>query len=188
MDWDPRYLYRQLIPDPEEMERFLVEVGFFEWNLHQDLGRPFSEAVAELCQRFPHYQELIQAYDERYEESLAGAIEPTVDILRILKQVGYPLYGLSNWSAEKYALVKDKYPFFSWFDGVVISGEVRLIKPDPRIFQLLLERIGRPAGECLFIDDSAKNISIAGELGFETIHFRSADQLNEDFKKRKLIP
>ena len=106
VDWNPRYLYNKFFGiDLDAMERFLEEIGFTEWNQQFDKGRPFAEGVAELTQRFPAYQELIRAFDERWEETLAGAIQPTVDILRILKESGCPLYGLSNWSAEKFAMI-----------------------------------------------------------------------------------
>lgn len=188
MDWNPRYLYRKLFPgDEAAMERFLAEVGFSEWNQLQDAGRPFSEAVAELCARHPQYCELIQAYDQRYPESLSGSIPESVDILRRLKAAGCPLYGLSNWPAEKFELVRPDYEFFGWFDSIVISGAVGVAKPDRRIFELLLAQIGRPASECLLIDDSAANIAAAQALGFQTIHFHSPTQLAEELSARRLL-
>ena len=110
LDWNPRYLYRKLFPgDEPAMERFLAEIGFSEWNRQQDAGRPFSIAVAELCARHPQYCDLIHAYDERFLEAVGGAIPGTVDILRRLHLAGFPLYGLSNWSAEKFRLVRPRY-------------------------------------------------------------------------------
>jgi 2-haloacid dehalogenase len=189
LDWNPRYLYRKLFPNDEQgMERFLAEIGFDEWNHLQDAGRPFSVAVAELCFRHPQYCDLIRAYDERYLESLKGAITGTVDILRCLWTVGFSLFGFSNWPAEKFYLVRPGYEFFSWFQGVVISGEVGIAKPDPRIFQVLLEQVDRPAGECLLIDDSPINITIAQALGFQTIHFHRPAQLASDLARRGLLP
>ena len=188
IDWDPRYLYRKLFGgDEEAMERFLEEIHFMEWNVKQDAGRPFSEAVAEHCAKFPQYCDLIRAYDERYPESLSGPIQPTVEILRTLKQAGYPLYGLSNWPQEKFILVQPKYEFFGWFDDIVVSGAVGMAKPDPRIFHLLLERIGRPASECLIIDDSAENITVACELGFRTIHHQSPEQLKRELNQLGIL-
>lgn len=188
MDWNPRYLYRQFFGnDDEAIDRFLQEIGFAEWNLHFDRGRPFAEGIAELSRRFPAYQELIQAYDQRWEETLAGAIQPAVDILRALKNAGHPLYGLSNWSAEKFAVVRGKYEFFDWFTSIVLSGEEKLAKPDPRIFEVLLGRIGRAASECLFVDDAVHNITVAKELGFHTIHFQSPKQLKTELGHRGLI-
>src|SRR6266699_5442540 len=151
MDCNPRYLYRKLFPGNDTaMERFLIEIGFTEWNLQQDSGRAFSLAVAELVEQFPTYADLIQAYDERWEESIAGPIQATVDLLLPLQQAGLELHGLSNWSSEKFAAVRTKYSFFQLFATILLSGDVKLIKPDPRIFEALLERIGRSASECLF--------------------------------------
>jgi 2-haloacid dehalogenase len=180
VDWDPRYLYRKLLDGDQAIEQFLGEVDFFEWNLEHDAGRPFDESIAEMCARFPQYCELIRAYDLRYEESISGPIWPTVQVLRTLKDAGYPLYGLSNWPADKFDLVRPKYEFFSWFDEIVVSGKVRIAKPDPRIFELLLECIGRPAQECVFIDDSPRNIAAAQKLGIQTILFHSAGQLKQE--------
>lgn len=178
VDWNPRYLYSKFFDGNEEgLQRFLDEIGFAEWNLQQDKGRPFAEGVAELSGRFPQYAGLIQAYDQLWEESISGPIQPTVEILDELRQAGYPLYGLSNWSGEKFRLVRQNYRFFDWFEDILVSGEVKLVKPDERIFNLMLERIGRGAGECLLVDDSAANIQAAARLGFQTIQFRSPEQL-----------
>lgn len=185
IDWNPRHLYRKLFPnDPEGMEQFLSEVGFSEWNLRQDEGRPFAEAVAELCDSFPHYSTQIRAYDERYLETMTGPLWDTVAILKSLKEQGYPLYALSNWSAEKFEQVKPRYEFFSWFEDMVISGAVRLVKPDPRIYQLLAEVTGRSPGDCLIIDDSPVNTTAALELGFQAIRFASPGQLKLELAQR----
>jgi 2-haloacid dehalogenase len=192
MDWNPHYLYRQFFDaDSAKVDRFLKEIGFDEWNRQFDRGYPFSEGVNQLIKRFPAYRELIQAYDERWEETLAGPIEPTVDILRELKaradQGEFVLYGLSNWSAEKFAAIRHKYQFFDWFRMIVVSGEEKLIKPDPRIFQVLLQKSGRLADECLFVDDSAANIKAANSLGFATIYFQAPEQLRMELCQRGLL-
>jgi 2-haloacid dehalogenase len=188
IEWDPRNLYRKIFNDDlAAVETFLRDSKFMEWNILQDAGRPFSEAVDEFCSRMPQYCELIRAYDQRYEESITGPNWQTVEILRTLKTAGYPLYGLSNWPAEKWRLVRPKYEFFGWFDDILISGEVRLAKPDPRIFTLFLKQIGLPAEQCLYIDDSPHNTEVAGQLGFQTIHFRSAEQLYEELCRRGIL-
>ena len=188
LDWNPRYLYRKLFPNDEQgMERFLAEIGFDEWNHLQDAGSPFSVAVADLCARHPQYCDLIRAYDERFLESLKGAIPGTVDILRRLWTEGFSLFGLSNWPAEKFYLVRPGYEFLDWFQGVVISGEVGIAKPDPRIFQVLLVQVNRAAGECLLIDDSPANIAAAQALGFQTIHFHRPPQLACELARRGLL-
>jgi 2-haloacid dehalogenase len=187
VDWNPRYLYGKLFDDPEAMERFLEEIEFDRWNLEQDRGRPFTEAVAVQSARFPHRAELIAAYHERWTESIRGPIEGTVEILRELHDAGRELYGLSNWSAETFALVRDRYPFFRWFEAIVLSGEERVCKPEPEIFGVLLERVGRPAGDCVLIDDSEANIAAARALGFRAIRFRSPDQLRAALREMGVL-
>src|SRR6185436_4286610 len=178
LEWNPRYVYHRYFPDdPKGMERFLAEVNFAEGNLEQDKGRPFAEGVAILSEKFPHYAELIQAYHENWTDSIGAAYSGTIEILKKLKQAGYPLYGLSNWSAETFPFAREKYDFFDLFDDFVISGDVGHVKPDPEIFRIMLGKIGRPAGECLFIDDAVTNISQAQKMGFATVHFQSPEHL-----------
>ena len=178
IEWDPRYVYSRYFPDnPEAMERFFKEVDFMGWNAHQDKGRTFKEGVADLSSRFPHYSHLIQAYHDHWKDSIGIAYTDTVEIMKQLKQKGYPLYGLSNWSAETFPYAQKKFDFFHLLDDMVISGEVGHVKPEPEIFQIMLNKIGRPAQECLFIDDSLANIQQAQKMGFQTIHFESAEQL-----------
>ncbi len=184
VDWNPHYLYRQFFNgDTAAIDRFLNEIGFVEWNREQDRGRSFKEAVAALSAQFPQYTDLIKAYDERYEESIRGPIWGTVEILRAFREAGYPLYGLSNWPVEKFNLVRPKYEFFSWFDDVMISGVVKLVKPDPRIFALFLRQIDRPAADCVYIDDSAANVAAANRLGFTAIHFTSPAELRAELDR-----
>jgi 2-haloacid dehalogenase len=183
IDWNPRHLYRGITHDPQEIEGFLREVGFDAWNMELDGGLPFAEGIAQMSARFPHRREWIEAFDRRWEECLKGAIDGTVDILRALKEAGYPLYGLSNWSAETFARIRDDYPFLRWLDDIVLSGEERVTKPDPAIFQILLRRAGRRAEQCLFIDDSTTNVAAADALGFHTVRFQSPEQLRAELAR-----
>jgi 2-haloacid dehalogenase len=188
LDWNPRYLYRKLFDDDHEaVERFLDEIGFSEWNLKQDEGRPFAVAVAELSGRFPQHADLIKAFDERWEESMGGEIRPAVEILYALKRAGHSLYGLSNWSAETFRRIRHKHAFLDLFDAIVLSGEVKVAKPDRRIYALLLEKVNRPAEECLFIDDSEANVLAAARLGFKTIRFESPEQLEGELRRLGLL-
>jgi len=188
LEWDPRNLYHRYFPGrPQAMDEFLSEIEFFSWNAHQDMGRTFAEGNAELIAQFPQHKELIQAYFENYEESITGAIEGTVSILQVLKEKGYPLFGLSNWSAETFPRAQRIYPFFDWFDDIVLSGDVRMNKPDPAIFNLLLNKTGFSAFECLLIDDSKSNIDSAKDLGFETIHFTSPEVLQRKMHRLNLL-
>ncbi len=188
LDWNPRHLYLKLFNgDRVATERFLTEIDFYAWNLLQDAGRPMAEGVAELSARFPHYAQLIRAYHERWEESIAGPIQASVDILHELKRRRYALYGLSNYGVETFQRVRHDHPFLECFDAVVLSGELGLVKPDPRIYLAFLQRVGRKAEECVFIDDSQPNVAAARQLGFDGIRFESAAQLRQELFERGLL-
>jgi 2-haloacid dehalogenase len=180
IDWNPRYLYRQLIEDEAAMELFLSEVCHGAWNEEQDRGRTFAAAVEEAVARHPGERALIEAYHHRWEEMLAGPIEGTVRILEELRDQGRELHALTNWSAEKFPIARERYAFLTWFGTILVSGEHGLIKPDPRIFELLLARIGHTAGECIYIDDNPINAAAAARLGFAAIRFESPDQLRHE--------
>jgi 2-haloacid dehalogenase len=188
IDWDPLYLYTKLFDgDRRAARQCLDKIGFQAWNLRQDAGRPFAEAVEALCAHFPQDCQLIRAYDTRWRESIAGPIQPTVAILRDLRDRGYPLYGFSNWSVEKFDIVRHEFEFLDWFDEIILSGQVKLAKPDPRIFALLLERIGRQPHECVLVDDSIPNVETARHMGFRTIHFQSPGQLRGDLHQMGIL-
>jgi len=186
--WDPRNLYSRFFPEQRQaMEDFLAEVSFMEWNAQQDKGRPFTEGVAALSKQFPHRAELISAYHENWKESITGSIEGTVEILQNLKEKGYGVYGLSNWSTETFAIIRHEFEFLNLLDGIILSGEVKLIKPEPEIYDLCLQKIGRPANQCLFIDDSEANIITARKMGFDTVHFISPEHLKDELEIRQLL-
>ena len=182
VNWDARNLYKRFFPDLGAVDRFLEEIRFAEWNARQDAGRPFREGVRELSSRFPQYATLIQAYDTHWEESITGTNDETIDIARQLKHAGWTLYLLSNFSVEKFELIRGQHHFLEIFDEMIISGEYNLVKPDPAIFHLTLKRINRTAQECLFIDDSLANIETAKRIGFQAIHYQSPTQLVRELK------
>ncbi len=179
LDWDPRHLYRSYFQQPEEMEAFLSEIDFGAWNSQQDKGRRFADGVAQLSAKFPHRAALIRAYHEHWERSIAGPINGTVQIVRGLKAAGYPLFALSNWSDETFPIAYQKYEFLRLFDYVLISGAVRLIKPDPQLFELMLRKTGCPARNSLLIDDAPANIAAAAKLGFQTVQFSTPEALEK---------
>ena len=183
IDWNPRHLYRQLFDDEAAMERFLAEVCHTAWNEEQDRGRTFAEAIEEAAGRFPEERALIEAYHQRWGEMLAGPIEGSVAVLAELKEAGHELHALTNWSVETFPIARERYAFLDWFGSILVSGEERLIKPDPRIFELLLERIGRTAEACVYIDDNPKNAAAAAALGFDAVHFRSPEQLRANLTR-----
>jgi 2-haloacid dehalogenase len=188
INWDPRHLYRKLFAgDENAMEVFLSEVCTVEWNERQDAGRTFAEAVDELLPHHADKIDLIEAFGQRFDEMIAGTVAGTVDILADLKRAGVPRYALTNWSAETFPPQRDRFPFLSWFDGIVVSGEEGVIKPDPRIFRVLLDRYRIAPEEAVFIDDNPANAAAAAALGIHGIHFRSPDLLRRELETLGLL-
>lgn len=169
--WDPRHLYRRLIPDQERMAWFMQNVCTSAWNLEQDRGRPWADAVKLLVAQHPEWEREIRAFDEDWHETVAGVIEDSVAILAELKGKGEKVYAITNYSREKWAESLIRFPFLGTFDGVIVSAHERLIKPDPAIYHTLCERYGLNAGDCIFVDDSEKNVKGARAVGMQAVHF-----------------
>lgn len=186
LDWNPKYLYEQHFADKSEMDYFLENVCNHDWNREQDRGRPFAEAVKILQEQFPAYAEQIALYDNCWDTMLRAEIPGTVEILRELSKT-HRIFGLTNWSAEKIKIAYDQYDFSKYFEGIVVSGEEKLIKPDPKIYELLLERFGIKAEDSLFIDDNPANIAAAKALGIHAIHFVNAPSLKEALKDHHVM-
>jgi len=179
VDWNPRHLYRDYFASEDEMEHFLHTICTDEWNVEQDRGRSLAEGTRILQEKFPKYHSLIEIYYGKWEVMLKSDISGTVSLLYRLKEK-YGIYGLTNWSAETITIAYARYPFFKDFDGIVVSAEEKVTKPDQRIYQILLERYHLTAESCLFIDDSLKNVVAARDLGMPAIHFISPEQLEAD--------
>jgi 2-haloacid dehalogenase len=177
VDWNPRHLYRKVLPDEAAVERFLAEVMTSDWILGMDRGEPIASAVARLAAAHPAHATAIEAYRDRWPEMYRGAHEETVALLDSLRRAGHALYALTNWSAETFPVMRPRYPFLEWFRGILVSGEEGVVKPDPAIFRLAASRFGLAPGRTLFVDDSARNAEAARSLGFVAHHFRSAPLL-----------
>jgi 2-haloacid dehalogenase len=169
--WDPRNLYRRLFSNEEEMEWFLSTVCTHDWNVEQDRGRDWDEAVALLVKDHPKHEQQIRAFHERWEETVSGVFEENVAVLNRLREAGVPNYAITNFSGPKFILAQQRWPFLAGFDGVVVSGDERLLKPQPEIYDLLFKRYGLKAGDCVFIDDSKANVEGARAVGMHAIHY-----------------
>lgn len=184
VDWNPRYMYRELFEgDEAKVEWFLANVCTQDWNEGQDAGRPFAEGVRLLVRRFPEYETHIRAYHERWEDMLGGVIDASAQILAELKAKKVPLFALTNWSHETFPIARRKFSFLEHFDGIVVSGEIRKIKPDPAIFHHLMETHRISPGDSVFIDDSRPNVEAARRLGFHGLHFREPHQIRDELVK-----
>ncbi len=189
IDWDPRHLYRRLFDgDEAAMERFLTEICSPAWNAEQDAGRSWHDAVEALASLHPEQRELIVAYDECWAETLGGPIQGTVEVMADLRAGGLRLAALSNWSAEKFPIARERYDFLGWFEGIVISGDVGISKPDPRIYHELLERTGFDPAATLFVDDVPANVAAAATLGMRTHLFSDPAALRAELEALELLP
>lgn len=181
IEWNPRHLYRKLFgADTAGMERFLSEVCNGAWNEQQDAGRTWQEGIAEAIGRHPDQAHLIRAYRERWEETLGGPMNDSVALLEELRGNDTRLLALTNWSRETFPIALERYEFLSWFAGILVSGQEGLIKPDPAIYRLLIERFGIEPSRAVFVDDSPRNVEGARQVGLHALHFSGAAQLRSD--------
>jgi 2-haloacid dehalogenase len=188
VDWDPRYLLREVMPGREaEMDTILRDVLNHDWNLERDRGDSWPEAMERLKAEHPAWADIFDLYTERWAETLGGAHQDTVEILRELKQRGTPLYALSNWSAAMFPHAEDRFEWLDWFDGVVVSGRVRMVKPERDIFDYLLSTYGLVADDILFIDDHEPNVIAARSYGIAAHHFDGADGLRDRLVSEGLL-
>jgi 2-haloacid dehalogenase len=178
IDWDPRYVFRDLFPgDEAAMEAFLADVTSSTWNHQMDAGRPWADAVAELVALHPERRDLIEAYWNRWADMLHSDIPGTVAILAALRDAGYRLFALTNWSAETFPVARERFDFLGWFEGIVVSGEEGVAKPDPAIYRILMERHDVKAADVLFVDDRADNVAAAEALGMRGVVFTTPEAL-----------
>ena len=186
IDWNPIYLYGNVFETEEEMKHFLENVCRYEWNVLQDAGRPLSEATTLLQKEHPEFSEQIAYYYGRWEEMLGGTIDENVKLIKPLKK-RYKLYGLTNWSAETLPIAMERYSFFKDLDGIIVSGDEKIVKPNPKIYEILLDRYNLEAESSLFIDDNADNIETAKKIGFKTVHFTDEVNLEQLLKSEKVL-
>jgi len=186
INWDPRLVYRKILPTEAEVEQFLSTVCTLDWDAQQDAGRSLDEGIAELVARFPDQALLIEAWRDRYAEMALPILE-SIEVLRELREREVPLYALSNWGADEFAAIRDLFPFLDWFSGVLISGTVGMVKPDPKFFGLLVREHRLNPAEVVFIDDHPTNVEAAQQLGFRSILFTSSADLREELSRVGLL-
>ena len=180
IDWNPEYVFREVIPDPERRRFFFENICTHDWNVEQDAGRPIAEATEMLVTEFPEWEPEIRAYYGRWEEMLGGPIHDTVELLRELRdRQEHRLLALTNWSNETFPVALSRYDFLQWFEGIVVSGDEKTRKPFADIYEILLDRYEVVPEEAVFIDDSLKNVEGAEIVGINGIHYQGTAQLRD---------
>ena len=181
IDWNPKYLYRNIFQTEEAMDYFLENVCTGDWNEEQDGGRSIKEAELLLIEEHPQYQEEIKAYYGRWPEMLGGQIDGSVAILQeLLHKKDHGVYALTNWSAETWPIAVQTFHFLTQFHGIVVSGEEKMRKPNVKIYEKICSKYELQPETTLFIDDNLRNIQAAQNFGLRTIHFQDADQLSKE--------
>jgi len=179
IDWNPIYVYLKVFKgDKVKTDWFLNNICTSEWNIEQDAGRSMKEATDLLVAQHPQYEDWIRMYYDKWEEMLSGSIEESVKVLKSIKNSNnYRLYGLTNWSAETFHIALKRFDFLHWFEGIVVSGEEKTRKPFKEIYEITLNRYNINPDTTIFIDDNEANIEAASQIGLQTIHFKSPQQL-----------
>ena len=186
VDWNPHYLYDAWFGSPEKASWFLENICTSQWNAQMDGGKPFAQGVAELTALHPEWREEIEMYDSQWERMMGAEIPGMYGILSRLRSRGFRLWGLTNWSSEKFYLINRNYPVFDLLDGMVVSGDVHLLKPSAGIFRALTEKYGLKPEECIFVDDNADNVAGAEAFGISAIRFTGAEALKTELMRRGL--
>jgi len=187
IDWNRRYLYNKVFDDLTDMEWFLRNVCSDQWNNLQDEGLPFSETIPELQMKFPEYCDKIAMYETRWSEMVGGPITGTVEILKEIQAKNFPVYGLTNWGADTFPIVFKQFEFLRSLDGIVVSGDEKVVKPFPEIYNILINRYNINPESCIFIDDNYLNIQSAKTIGFKAIQFESPENLRQHLRLLKVL-
>ncbi len=182
-DWDPRHYYQNYFYSKDEMDFFLTNICSYEWNARQDRGRLIKDAEYELINKFPQYTKEIKMYYANHRNMIKTTFQSSIEQLLDLKSKDFLCFVLSNWSAETFIGMKDDYPFLNKFDGLLLSGEVKLVKPEIAIYELAISRFNLTPEETVFIDDKLENIEVADNLNFKTVHLTDPNKIKAELKK-----
>ncbi|WP_299285509.1 HAD family phosphatase [uncultured Mucilaginibacter sp.] len=188
INWDPKLLYNKLFDSEEKTNHFLENICTLTWNEEQDAGRSLEAGTKALIEEFPQHKTEIEAYYGRWEEMLDGAIEGSVEIFKKLRATGkYKFYALTNWSSELFPIALRQFDFLNWFDGIVVSGDEGIRKPEAAFFQILFDRYQVNPADAVFIDDNLRNVEAARELSIQSIRFTSAEELEKALKDLNVL-
>ena len=185
--WSLRVLFEKLIDDPCKRDWFLSNVVTEEWHFQHDAGRPLADMVTERKTEHPHYAHLIDAYVARFNESIHAPVPGMAEIVADLAARDVPIFGITNFGSEFWAGFRPTQPIFDHFTDIIVSGEEKLVKPDPAIYELALCRFGLASGEGLFVDDRLENVEAGQANGLIGHHFKDAETLRTTLERLALL-
>ncbi|HEV2600210.1 HAD family phosphatase [Sphingopyxis sp.] len=183
-DWDLRHLFAKLIADKDELEWFVTNVVTPQWHFQHDAGRPLAEMLPELKAEFPGHDDLIDAYAARFNETIPGPMPGSLELVERLDAAGVPLFAITNFGHEFWEGFRPTQPIFDRFRDIIVSGTEKLMKPDPAIYRLAIERFGIDPAGALFIDDVAANVAGAESVGIAGHRFVDAETLERELVAR----
>ncbi len=188
VDWQPQNFFLPFLDnDPQKLTLFFKEIDYFNKNDEMDRGLKLADACQSWAETHPHYQHIFEAYRDRWIDTLAGPIAGSVEILKNLDRQSVPLYAITNYNSENLAKTRETYDFFDVFKGIVVSDDERVLKPDPAIYKILLQRYSLTPERLLFIDDRQENVEAAVALGFHGHHFKTPELLLRDLERYKVL-
>lgn len=184
VDWNPEYVFlKEFKGDRKKMKWFLENICTMDWNEQMDAGKLIKDATNEKIKEFPQHEHLIRMYYGKWENMLKGEISDTVNILKALHSTDYKLFALTNWSAETFPVAIKRFDFLKLFDGIVVSGQIKMLKPEKEIYEYILNKYKLKSSECIFIDDRLSNVKGAELVGMHGIKFDNSQQLKSELKK-----
>jgi 2-haloacid dehalogenase len=186
-EWDLRHLFAKLIEDKADLEYFVTHVVTPQWHFQHDAGRTLADMAAKRTAEFPQFAVLIDAYVTRFNETLPGPVEGSLEIVSELAERRVPLFAITNFGAEFWDMFRPTQPIFDHFGDIIVSGVEKLVKTDPAIYALALERFGLQPGEAIFIDDNHDNVVSARENGFSAHHFTDSGNLRRELTSLNLL-
>ena len=184
VDWNPEYVFlKEFKGDRKKMKWFLENICTMDWNEQMDAGKLIKDATNEKIKEFPQHEQLIRMYYDKWENMLKGEISDTVNILKALHSTDYKLFALTNWSAETFPVAIKRFDFLKLFDGIVVSGQIKMLKPEKEIYEYILNKYKLKSSECIFIDDRLLNVKGAELVGMHGIKFDTSQQMKSELKK-----
>lgn len=179
VQWHPEKVYAEHFGDEARAWWFLRHVCDAAWRNRIDAGESTAACIEELKAKQPEYAEAIELYRSRWREMLTDEVPGMRDVINDLHNRGHEIYGLTNWSMETFPAARERFGILQMIDRYVVSGAEGLVKPDARLFRVLLDRYHLKAEQCVFVDDNPDNVAAANALGMEGIVFTSADSLRK---------
>lgn len=187
LDWNPHYLYDGVFGSAEKADWFLKNICTYEWNQQHDKGKPVAEGTQELVDIHPEWEREIRMYYDGFKQMMGGQIPGMEELIRELKREGLRIFGLTNWSDETFSRVRNDYPIISLIEDMVVSGQEKLMKPDPKIFEIAVNRFCVKLDETLFVDDNQANVDAARAFGLNAVQFTGASELRNYFLTESVL-